>query len=298
MRVLVTGSSGLVGSALRPALDGAGHRVVRLVRRAATHADEASWDPDRGAVDAAALEGFDAVVHLAGESVASGRWTAARKARIRSSRVDATALLCNALARCARPPAVFVGASAVGYYGVDRGGELLTESSGPGADFLATLCLDWERAAQPLAPHSRVVHLRIGMVLAREGGALTRIALPFRLGLGGRLGPGTQYVSWIAIEDMVAAVLHALGDGSVTGPCNATAPNPVTNLELTKALGRALHRPTVLPVPSLALRLLLGELADCLLLASQRAVPRALQARGFAFRHPTIDTALEACLCR
>jgi len=297
--VAVTGSRGLVGSALAPALAAAGHRVLRLVRGAAAApaapavgARVARWDPESGALDSSALAGVDAVVHLAGESVAGGRWTEAKKRRIRSSRVDGTRSLAASLARLERPPRVLVSASAVGYYG-DRGAELLREGSAPGTGFLAEVCQEWETATEPAArARIRVVRLRIGMVVSRRGGALAAMLTPFRLGAGGPVGGGTQWVSWIAIDDLVGAILHALDTASLAGAVNAVAPEPVQNRELARTLGRVLGRPALLPLPAFAARLLLGQMADELLLASARVEPARLQATGFAFRHPTLEDAL------
>ena len=294
--VAVTGASGLVGSALVPALTSTGHRVLRLVRGAggAPAAGEpiARWDPESGALEASALAGVDALVHLAGESVASGRWTESKKRRIRSSRVDATRRLAGALARLERPPRVLVTASAVGYYG-DRGSELLREESAPGAGFLAEVCREWEAATEPAAHAGiRVVRLRIGMALSRRGGALATMLTPFRLGAGGPVGGGAQWVSWIALDDLVRAIRHALTTDTLAGPVNAVAPEPVTNRELARTLGRVLGRPALLPLPAVALRLLFGQMADELLLASARVEPARLRATGFTFRHATLEGAL------
>jgi len=294
MRVAITGSTGLVGSEVVTVLAAAGHEVVRLVRRVPAPGEKAvRWDPAKGEVDAAKLEGVDAVVHLAGENVGSGRWTAARKAAIRDSRVNGTRLLCDALAGLARPPKTLVCASAVGYYG-DRGEESLTEESPPGKGFLAGVCREWEAASESAAQKGiRVVHLRIGMVLSERGGALSRMLPLFRAGLGGVIGGGRQYVSWVALDDLAAIVLHALQCEELRGPGNAVAPNPVTNREMTEALGKALSRPTPLPVPAFALRLAVGrEMADALLLASTRVLPRRLEETGYRFRFPEIGPAL------
>jgi uncharacterized protein (TIGR01777 family) len=244
-------------------------------------------------IDAGGLEGCDAVVHLAGENVGTGRWTAARKAAIRDSRVNGTRFLCDALAGLARPPKTLVCASAIGYYG-DRGADVLTEESPPGAGFLPEVCREWEAASAPAAQKGiGVVALRIGMVLSPKGGALARMLPLFRAGLGGVIGGGRQYVSWVALDDLVGIVLHALQSGELRGPVNAVAPRPVTNREFTKALGDALSRPTPLPVPAFALRLAVGrEMADALLLASARAVPRRLEETGYRFRFPELPAAL------
>ncbi len=292
MKVLVTGSSGLIGSGLVVRLTREGHEVIRLVRRDPLEAREARWSPETGSVDPAAVAGADALVHLAGENIGQGRWTRARLRRLVESRVDATRRLAGFLAGLAHAPPVFVGASAVGYYG-DRGEAVLDEDSGPGQGFLADLCVAWEEAARKaLAGRARVVHLRLGMVLAGSGGALPRLRLPFKLGVGGRIGDGRQYMSWIEHGDAVAAFVHALRTDTLRGPVNAVAPEAVTNLEFTKALGRALSRPTVLPLPAFAARLALGKMADDLLLASARVEPQKLVASGFAFRHPELDGAL------
>jgi uncharacterized protein (TIGR01777 family) len=296
MRVLVSGASGLVGRALVPYLTTGGHEVLRLVRRAAAAPDEVAWDPIAGTIDAPRLEGLDAVVHLAGEPVAEGRWTTAKKARIRESRVQGTGLLAAALARARRPPGVLVSASAVGVYG-DRGDETLTEESAPGEGFLAETAVAWEAALAPARDAGiRTVQLRFGIVLSPESGALGRMLPPFRRHLGGRLGSGRQHVSWIALDDALGAVHHAMATPSLEGPVNATAPHPVRNAELTKALGHALGRFTPFAMPKFAARLAFGEMADALLLSSQRVLPAALTASGYPFRYPRIEGALHHLL--
>ncbi len=300
MRVAITGSTGLVGSAVVPVLAESGYDVVRLLRRAPAPGEKAiRWDPERGVIDAAELEGLDAVIHLAGENVGSGRWTAARKAAIRDSRVNGTRFLCDALAGLARPPKTLVCASAIGYYG-DRGEEVLTEESPPGAGFLPGVCREWEAASAAAARKGiRVVAMRIGMVLSPKGGALPRMLPLFRAGLGGVIGNGRQYVSWVALDDLVGIVLHALRCEDLRGPVNAVAPRPVTNREFTEALGKALSRPTPLPVPAFALRLAVGrEMADALLLASARVVPKRLLDTGYAFRFPELPAALFLLLAK
>ena len=293
MRVAVSGSTGLVGSQVVASLSAAGHEVVRLVRRAPAPGEKVvRWDPEKGEIDAAGLGGLDAVVHLAGENIASGRWNAARKAAIRGSRVNGTRLLCDALAGLARPPKTLVCASAIGYYG-DRGADVLTEESPPGTGFLAEVCREWEAASEPAARKGiRVVVLRIGVVLSAKGGALSRMLPPFRAGLGGVIGSGRQYVSWVALDDLVGIVLHALQSGELRGPVNAVSPVPVTNRELTEVLGKVLSRPTLFPVPAFALRLAVGEMADALLLASTRVAPRRLEETGYRFRFPELREAL------
>ncbi|HYG82213.1 MAG TPA: TIGR01777 family oxidoreductase [Pyrinomonadaceae bacterium] len=296
MKIVVTGASGLVGSRLVPSLEAKGHEVLRLVRNAPAGPREVRWDPSKGTVDAAALEGVDAAVHLAGENLAEGRWTEEKKRRIRESRVKGTKLISETLAGLARKPEVLVSASAVGFYG-DRGAEVLTEESAPGDDFLADVCREWERAtAAAEGAGIRVVHTRFGVILSGEGGALKKMLFPFRMGVGGKLGSGRQYVSWVAIDDAVGAIEYALENKRLRGPVNVVAPQPVTNYEFTKALGGALSRPTIFPVPVFALRLLFGEMADATLLASQRADPSRLKESGYVFKHPDITGALRHVL--
>jgi hypothetical protein len=297
MDVLVSGSHGFIGSALLPRLRAEGHRVLRLVRGAPEGADDVRWDPDSDTIDATALEGVDAVVHLAGAGIGDKKWTPARKQLVLESRTRGTGLLAHTLAGLAKPPRVLLSGSAVGYYG-DRGSEELTEESGPGDDFLAQVCQAWEGATAPAAEAGiRVVHLRTGVVLARRGGALQRMLLPFKLGLGGRIASGEQYFSWIALDDHVGAMLHLLGAEFVSGPVNLTAPRPVTNSEFTKALGAAVHRPTVLPTPLFPLKAVYGsELVEHLLVKGQRVLPRVLESSGYEFVHPVLDDALRAVL--
>ena len=292
MRILVTGSHGLIGSALIPLLASRGHHIVRVVRGdPGSTPDQIPWDPEAGTLDGARLDGADAVIHLAGENIAAGRWTAARKGRIRRSRVDSTRLLAETLGRLRRRPTVLITASAVGYYG-DRGDEILVEDSAPGGGFLATLCRDWEAAADPArASGIRVVHLRTGMVLSRTGGPLAPLLPIFRAGLGGVLGNGRQFMSWIGLDDEVEAIHHALTHDAVAGPVNLVSPHPVTNREFTATLGRVLRRPTLLAVPAAALRLALGELAGEIL-SSARAYPARLLATGYAFHCPDLEGAL------
>ncbi len=297
MKVLVTGASGFIGSSLVPFLAGEGHFVVRLVRTApAPGHSEVSWDPARGTIDLDALEGLDAAIHLAGASIAASPWTPEVKRRIRESRVGGTRLLCESFARLDRPPGTLVCASAVGYYG-DGGHAVLREDSPPGTGFLAQVCREWEAASEAAERKGiRVVRLRIGMVLSPKGGALAQMLPIFRAGLGGRVGSGNQYVSWIALDDLAGAVDHALRTGSVEGPVNAVAPNPVTNRELAKTLGRVLGRPSALPAPAFAVRLVLGEMADELLLASSRVEPDRLLLSGYKFRYPELEGALRHLL--
>jgi uncharacterized protein (TIGR01777 family) len=294
MKILMTGSTGLIGTALTASLTKQGHAVTPL-RRGAAAAGTPSWDPAKGAIDAGALEGFDGVIHLAGESIAGLRWTAAKKRRIRDSRVEGTKLLCRALAGLSKPPRWFIGASAAGYYG-DRRDEVLREDSGPGTGFLADVCKEWEAAAGAAAQKGiRVAHLRTGVVLSGKGGALAPMLLPFKLGLGGRLGSGRQYMPWIALEDVVGAVNHIIAR-ELAGPFNLAGPEPATNAAFTAALGRALRRPTVFPVPAFAVNLALGEMARELLLSSQRAEPAALLKPGYRFGRADVGAALAAAV--
>lgn len=297
MRILVSGSSGLIGSALLPVLSAAGHTVSRLVRPGRTAAQgDVAWDPAAGHIDAAALEGFDAVVHLAGESTASGRWNLKGKRRIRDSRVKSTLLLSESLAGLTRRPRVLVSASAIGFYG-DRGDEVLTEDSAPGSGFLAEVCQAWEAATESAVRSGiHIVNLRFGMVLAANGGALAMMVPAFKLGLGGPLGPGRQWVSWITLDDVLGITQRAIGDERLQGPINVVSPQPVTNRDFSRTLRRVLHRPAILAAPALALRLLFGEMADALLLASDRVSPNRLQTAGYPFLYPSLEPALRHLL--
>ena len=301
MRVIVTGSTGLVGSALVRSLLADGHKVTRLVRGDAQGSGAAGttavhWDPDRGTIEAKELEGHDAAVHLAGESIAEGRWDEDKKRRIRESRVKGTRLIAEALAGLDAKPKSLVSASAVGFYG-DRGDEVLREESASGDDFLSEVCREWEKATLAASQAGiRVVHLRIGIVLSAEGGALPKMLTPFKLGLGGRVGSGRQYMSWITLEDLVHVIRRAIEDESLRGPVNAVAPRPVTNEEFTKALGRVLGRLTILPVPAFAARLAFGEMADALLLSGARVEPARLNEADHRFRNPEIEGALRSVL--
>jgi uncharacterized protein (TIGR01777 family) len=303
MKVIVTGSTGMVGSALVRSLLADGHEVTRLVRGGAQEfrapgTAAVHWNPERGEIDAAALEGHDGAVHLAGEPIAEGRWDEEKKRRILESRVKGTRLLAEALAGLGAKPRVLVSASATGFYG-DRGDEVLREESASGEDFLSEVCREWEKATLA-ASHAgvRVVHLRIGVVLSGEGGALARMVTPFKFGLGGKLGSGRQYMSWIALEDLVGVIRRALEDESLRGPVNAVAPGAVTNEEFTKALGRALGRPTFMAVPAFAARLAFGEVADAVLLSGARVEPARLKAAGYEFQYPDIESALRHALKR
>jgi uncharacterized protein (TIGR01777 family) len=292
MKILISGASGFIGSALMSALDADGHELARLVRTPRKGAaGEVYWDP-LGAQDVIQnLEGFDAVVHLAGESIGAGRWTAAKKQRILESRKKGTTLLAQSLAAAAVPPKVLVSASAIGYYG-DRGDEILREDSRPGSGFLPDVCRAWEEAARPAQERGiRVACVRIGVVLHARGGALPRMLLPFRLGVGGRIGSGRQYMSWICLDDLVAIIQYLLA-ADLSGPVNAVSPNPVTNREFARMLGGVLARPSILPFPGFVLRVLLGEMADALLLSSARVEPAKLAAAGYRFKHPDLEAAL------
>ena len=294
MRIAVTGATGLIGSALVANLRSNGEDVVRVSRHA-TGADIA-WAPAEGKLDPHALDGVDAVVHLAGAGIADHRWTDAYKRSIRDSRLDGTALLARTIAAMAHPPAVLLSGSAIGIYGA-RGDELLDESSAPGTGFLADVCVAWEAATAPAADAGvRVAHLRSGIVLSGDGGALKKQLPLFKFGLGGKMGSGEQWQSWISIDDEVGAIVHLLSS-AVSGPVNLTAPNPVTNAEFTDTLGTALHRPTMLPIPKFGPRLLLGaDLADNLLFSGQRVVPKVLTADGYEFRHPDLADAFQAAI--
>ena len=296
LSILVTGASGTVGTDLVPALAAAGHGVTLLVRRPARPGSaEIQWDPT-GALNSAIFEGVDAVIHLAGESIASSNWTADKKARILNSRVQGTATLAASLARMARPPRVVIAASAIGYYG-SRGDELLAEESTSGTGFLAEVCRQWEAALAPAVKAGiRVVSLRLGMVLSARGGALKKMLTPFRLGAGGRLGSGRQWISWISIADVVSAVQLILANEALRGPVNAVSPQPVTKAEFTRALGKALSRPTLFPMPAFMVRLVFGQLGEELLLASQKVEPARLLAAGFQFRHPELALCLRELL--
>jgi len=297
MITAITGSTGLVGTSLSAALEARGDQVRRLVRREVRDPQrEIRWDPGAGQIDAAALEGIEAVVHLAGEGIADHRWTDEFKRKILDSRQLGTQTLCDALAGLQNKPRVVVSASAIGYYG-DRGEESVDESSPPGQGFLAHVCKAWEAATQPARDAGiRVVNLRIGVVLSRDGGALAKMLTPFKLGAGGVIGSGRQVMSWIALDDLMGAILFALSNSSLAGPVNAVSPQPVTNREFTKTLGRVLGRPTIFPMPAFAAKLAFGEMADEMLLGGVRVEPRALAAAGFEFQYPQLEPALRHVL--
>jgi len=294
MDVLVSGGKGFIGLALIPELEAGGHRVKRLTRKPRS-GEDIRWDPDAGKIEGD-LAGFDAVVHLAGESIAEGRWTSEKKRRILESRKKGTRLLAEKIAELPEPPSVMVSASATGYYG-DRGNELLTEESEPGTLFLSEVCQEWEAAAEAAREAGvRVVHPRFGIVLSTEGGALGTTLPIFKLGGGGKIGSGRQYWSWIAFDDVIGAIVHAIDTDALSGPVNVVAPGPPTNAEYTKTLGRVLGRPTFFTVPAPAARVGLGGIADELLLASARVEPTKLEESGYEHRYPELDGALRHLL--
>jgi uncharacterized protein len=296
MDVLISGATGLIGSALIPELEAKGHTVRRLTRHPSQEGD-IRWDLDAGTIDGD-ISGADAVVHLAGESIAEGRWTEEKKRRILESRQKGTRLLAEKVAELDEPPAVMVSVSAIGYYG-DRGNELLTEESEPGDLFLSKVCLEWEAAADPAREAGvRVVHPRIGIVLTTEGGALGTTLPIFKLGGGGKIGSGRQYWSWVSLDDVIGAIVHALQTEDLSGPVNVVTPGPPTNAEYTRVLGKVLNRPTFFTVPTPAARVMLGEIADELLLPSARVEPVRLQETGYSFRHPELAATLRYLLGR
>lgn len=291
-KIAITGATGMIGRALLGSLKAQGYTTIPISRGAVEGGIR--WDPTRGVLDPRALEGVEAFVHLAGENIAGARWTNARKRELRDSRIAPTHLLAETLGRLSQPPTVLVSTSAVGIYG-DRGDEQLDETSLLGTDFLATLAREWEEAADPArAAGIRVVHPRFGVVLSSTGGALARLLPPFRLGLGGPLGSGRQWMAWIAIADVVAMIEHLLARDDISGPVNGVAPQQVTNAEFGQTLGRVLHRPAIVPLPALALKLAFGEMAEATLLASQRVIPGVLQSSGYEYRFPILDSALRA----
>jgi uncharacterized protein (TIGR01777 family) len=296
MKILISGSHGLVGSALIKSLEPEGHEIFRLVRHAPNSQAEVEWSPDRYSIALARIEGFDAVVNLAGDSIAEGRWTEEKKRRIRESRVKGTKLLGDALANLTKRPKTFICASAIGYYG-NRGDEILTETSAPGDDFLAEVCVEWEKAtALATEKGIRVVNARFGVILDSHGGALAKMLPPFRLGIGGRVGSGKQWMSWIALDDVIGGIKFALANDSLKGPVNFVAPNPVTNAEFTKMLGKVLSRPTLFPIPAFGVRLAFGEMGDALLLSSQRVKPSQLEKGSYTFLYPELEETLHKIL--
>ena len=298
MRVLISGSSGLIGRSLTERLRSASATVYTLVRRKPEESqNEIGWDSNAGVLDSSRLDGVDAVVHLAGKPIAS-RWTEETKRAIRDSRVRGTKMLAEAVAQLPRRPKVFIAASAVGFYG-SRGDEPLDETSAPGTGFLADVCQEWEEAAAPARDAGiRTVHLRTGLVLSRRGGLLARVLPPFKMGAGGIVGTGRQWLSWISLADATAAIQHAIGTAELSGPVNLTAPQPVPNAEFARTLGKILGRPTLVPVPAFAVRLLLGEMGDELMLSGQKVLPKKLLASGFRFAHPDLESALRWALAQ
>jgi uncharacterized protein (TIGR01777 family) len=298
MKILVSGSHGLVGSELIGSLRQDSHEVFTLVRQAPKSDAEIEWHPNESNLQAARLEAMDAVVHLAGESIADGRWNEEKKRRIRDSRIKGTTILSEALASLQQPPKVFVCASAIGYYG-SRGDEILTEASLAGNDFLAGVCVEWERATRPAAEKGiRVVNARFGIILSTEGGALEEMLAPFRMGVGGRLGSGKQWMSWISLDDVIGGLKFVIDNHALNGAVNFVSPNPVRNAEFTKKLGKALSRPTIFPIPQFAVRLAFGEMGDALLLSSQRVKPSRLEEQSYRFAYSDLLPALAHILAK
>jgi len=295
MKIAIAGASGLVGSALVPSLAAEGAVITRLVR-GAPKSGEIEWHPNQDQVTAQLLDGFDVIINLAGENIAAGRWTDEQKRKIRDSRVNGTHLLSEAIAKLETKPSAFICASATGIYG-DRDDEILDEQSESGGGFLAGVCREWEKSCEPATKAGvRVVNLRFGPIIAREGGMLAKLLTPFKMGMGGKIGSGKQYISWVAIDDAISAIMLAIHDRSMRGPLNVVSPNPVTNEDLTKALGHVLNRPTALAVPAFAARLAFGEMADEMLLVSQKVMPKKLLAAGFQFEYGQLEPALRHCI--
>lgn len=297
MKILIAGSSGLIGSALLPFLTTGGHTVVKLLRTPEKEGGNfVLWDPGSGKLNPADLEGFDAIINLAGDNIGSARWTPEKKKAIRNSRIESTALLVKAIKSLKKPPKVFLNASAIGFYG-NQGDRIVDETNQNGEGFLAEVCRDWEAAVEPLKKNgTRVVLTRFGVVLSPKGGALANMLMPFKFGLGGKVGSGHQYMSWVTTDEIVGAILHILNTESLSGPVNVVSPEPVTNYEFTKTLGKLLHRPTILPMPAQLARLALGEMADELLLSSTRVKPSKLQQSGYKFLYPKLEGALQHIL--
>ncbi len=291
MKIAIAGASGLVGSALIPSLTADGATITRLVR-SAPKSGEIEWHPNQDQLNVQPLEGFDVIVNLAGENIAGGRWTDEQKRKIRDSRVSGTHLLSEAIAKMTAKPKAFICASATGIYG-DRDDETLDEQSESGSGFLAGVCREWEKACEPAIKAAvRVVNLRLGPILAREGGMLSKLLTPFKMGMGGKVGSGKQFISWVALDDVVNAIKLAINDSSIRGPLNVVSPNPVTNEEFTRTLGHVLNRPTALAMPAFAARIAFGEMADEMLLASQKVIPKKLMSVGFEFKYPALEGAM------
>jgi uncharacterized protein (TIGR01777 family) len=293
MKIAVTGSTGLVGKKITAELKAAGHQVVKLVRKVSNAENEFSWNPDTDKIDAKAFEGVDAVIHLAGESIASKRWSSEQKMKIKQSRVKGTKLIASTLAAMDNPPCVLVSASAIGFYG-DRGAEMLTEESKTGEGFLASVCREWEDATRDAESKGvRVVHARLGVVLSKEGGALKMMLPPFLMGAGGPLGDGKQYMSWIDLDDAAKAFIYLATEGKASGAVNLVAPNPETNANFTKTLAKVIHRPAFFPVPTIGVKVLFGEMGEELLLSSNRVSANKLVNSGFKFTYPDLESALK-----
>ena len=291
MKIAIAGGSGLVGSALIPILQSDGNQITRLVR-SSPKPGEIEWHPNQDEVNPQRLEGFETIINLAGENIAGGRWTDEQKRKIRVSRINGTHLLSESIAKMTSKPGAFICASATGIYG-DRDDETLDEQSESGGGFLAGVCREWEQATEPASKAGvRVVNLRLGPILARDGGMLSKLLTPFKMGMGGKVGSGKQYISWVALDDAVNAIKLAIDDKSIQGPINIVSPNPVTNEEFTKTLGHVLNRPTALAMPAFAARLAFGEMADEMLLASQKVMPKRLSQAGFQFQFPTLESAM------
>ena len=297
MKILIAGATGLIGSKLVPFLKEQGHQVVILTReQGQLDSGSISWNPESGFIDGSKLEGFDAIINLAGENIADGRWTEEKKEKIYKSRVNLTRQLSEAIANLTKPPKVFINASATGYYG-NKWDIIQTEDSPRGVGFLADLCLKWEEATQVAEDRGiRVVKLRTGIVLSPQGGALGKMIPPFKMGMGGTLGGGAQYMSWITLEDLIRVIDFALTHDSIKGPINVVTPNPVSNADFTKALGKQLHRPTFMHMPEMVVKVMFGEMADEMLLSSTRAMPEKLTNAGFKFEYPMLEEALQHVL--
>ena len=298
-KIAISGSSGLIGKELESQLKANGHDILRLVRRKSDKPNDIFWDPTGAESSDEQLEGLDAIIHLAGEPIANGRWTKKLKKKILSSRVDGTKSLVEAISRLKSPPAAFLSASAIGFYGAQCGEEIIDETGSKGGGFLADVCEAWEEASRSKKlEHTRLVNLRIGVVLDKDGGALGKMLLPFKMGVGGTLGSGSQWMSWISLKDVTRAIIYALESNDISGPINLVSPNPVKNKKFTKALGKALKRPTILPAPEFAMKMAFGEMGTETILSDQRIVPNQLLQHGFEFEHPKIDDAFQSIFAR